>query len=77
MYFEQASEKLDSGSEDMNFLLDILPGNLKIPLVKFIHKDAIKKIPLLQNRPDSFYLNYMEKFTYMRFDFGETLYEKG
>jgi hypothetical protein len=52
----------------MNYLLEILPANLKIQLVKFMNKDAISKVPFLRNLPDSFYLTYMEKFTYMRFD---------
>lgn len=46
----------------MAYLLGILPENLKIQFVKFMNKDVITSIPFLQNRPDTFYLNYMENF---------------
>ena len=52
----------------MNYLLKILPANLKIQLTRLIYKDVIAVIPFLQNRSDRFYLNYLEKLKPMRFD---------
>ena len=60
---------MDSSSMmDMAYLLDILPAAIKIELSVFLNKDAIATIDFLKKRPDSFYLNYLEKFRPMRFD---------
>ena len=44
--------------------------------MKFLHRDAIEKIDFLKDRPDLFYLNYLEKLNPMRFDIEENIFEK-
>ena len=41
-----------------------------------MNKDAIQIVPFLQDRPDTFILNYLDKFKPMRFDKGDIIYEK-
>jgi CRP-like cAMP-binding protein len=61
----------------MGYLFKLLPATLKIQLSKFLNRDAIALVPFLQNRPDTFYLNYLEKLKPMRFDKGDVVFEKG
>jgi hypothetical protein len=44
--------------------------------MKFLHRVAIEKIEFLKDRPDLFYLNYLEKLNPMRFDLEENIFEK-
>jgi hypothetical protein len=54
-----------------------MPANLKIVLLKFLHREAINKVEFLKSRPDIFYLNYLDKLNPMRFDASEHIFEKG
>ena len=77
-YFEQNVATMDtSSSMDMDYLLTILPASIKIELTKFLHKGNIHIIDFLKNRPDSFYLNYLEKFRPVRFEKGDLIFERG
>jgi len=60
----------------MGYLFSLLPASLKIQLTRFLNKDAIERIPFLQNRADTFYLNYLEKFKPMRFDKDDIIFER-
>ena len=66
-----------TSSMDMDYLLTILPASIKIELTKFLHKNNIHIIEFLRNRPDSFYLNYLEKFRPVRFEKGDLIFEAG
>lgn len=66
-----------TSSMDMDYLLTILPASIKIELTKFLHKGNILIIDFLKNRPDSFYLNYLEKFRPVRFEKGDLIFERG
>jgi len=44
--------------------------------MKFLQKEAIEKIEFLKDRPDLFYLNYLEKLHPMHFDMEENIFEK-
>lgn len=76
-YFEQNESVANNSNSEMSFLLEVLPASLKIQLNRFLNKTAIENIPFLQNRLDSFYLNYMEKFKPMRFDKDDIIFERG
>jgi len=45
--------------------------------MKFLHKEAIEKIEFLKDRPDLFYLNYLEKLNPMHFYMEENIFEIG
>ena len=60
----------------MGNLFKLLPATLKIQLQKFLHKDSIEAVPFLQDRPDTFILNYLDKFKPMRFDHGDVIFEE-
>ena len=42
-----------------------------------MNRQALRTIHFLRERPDSFYLNYLEKFRPVRFDKGDIICEKG
>ena len=42
-----------------------------------MNKDAIDLVPFLQDKPDTFVLNYLDKFKPMRFEKGDVIFEKG
>ena len=77
MYFEMQELHATAQSQEMEYLLEILPANLKILLVKFIHKSNIEAIPFLRNKPDTFYLSYLDKLMSMRFEKDDLIFEKG
>ena len=52
-----------------------MPASIKIELNKFLHRKNIELIHFLRNRPDSFYLNYLERFRPVRFDKGDLIFE--
>jgi len=77
-YFEQNVAAMDASSAgDISYLLEILPAAMKIELSQFLNRQALETIRFLQERPDSFYLNYLEKFRPVRFDKGDIICEKG
>lgn len=76
-YFEQNSAVKNYDQELVNDLTAMLPATLKIALLRFLNKESIQNVKFLQNRSDTFYLNYLEKFKPMHFDKEEILYEKG
>ena len=63
--------------EEINKLVKMLPGNLKIKLLKFRNKKNIDAIPFLQNRNTTFLLNYLEKLKEMHFEKDEWVSKKG
>jgi hypothetical protein len=76
LYFELNTKSLDkSTSQDMYYLFKLLPATLKINLSKFLNKDAIEVAPFLQDRPDTFILNYLDKFQPMRFEVDDVIFE--
>lgn len=78
LYFEQNAKQLElKSSMEMGYLLTILPANLKCQLAKFLNRDAIEAVPFLQDRSDTFYLNYLEKLTPMAFERSDVLFTKG
>ena len=76
-YFEQNEGMSGSSQEDIGYLFEVLPATLKIALTRFLNKDAIERVPFLQGKDDTFYLNYLEKFKPMRFDAEDIIFEKG
>jgi hypothetical protein len=54
--------------EEIEKLVKMLPGNLKIKLLKFRNKKNIAAIPFLQKRSTTFLLNYLEKLKEMHFE---------
>ena len=75
-YFENNVSMAGTSAEDMGYLFSLLPASLKIQLNRFLNKDAIERVPFLQNRSDTFYLNYIEKFKPMRFDQDDIIFER-
>lgn len=61
----------------MDYIFKLLPATLKIQLSKFRYEKFINVVPFLQDRPDTFYLNYLDKLKPMRFEKGEIIYEQG
>jgi hypothetical protein len=73
-YFENNEEALEVQTKfDISHILRVLPANLKIKLVKFMYRETIQQIPLVQDRHDTFYLHYLEKLKPMRFEKEELL----
>lgn len=51
----------------MNSLLKVLPPNLTTRLALFLYHDAISTVPFLQNRDQTFYLNYLDLLIPLKF----------
>jgi hypothetical protein len=57
--------------EEIDKLMKMLPGNLKIKLLKFRNKKNLDAVPFLQKRSTTFLLNYLEKLKTMHFEKNE------
>jgi hypothetical protein len=57
----------------MNDLVKLLPGNLRIDLVRFRYKDLLSKFPFLSNR---FLLTYLEKLKKIHYEEGDIIFKK-
>ena len=44
---------------DIYSWINELPNNMKLKMIVFIYKEAIKDVPFLQSRSDHFYLKYL------------------
>mmetsp|Transcript_1093 Transcript_1093/g.1100 ORF Transcript_1093/g.1100 Transcript_1093/m.1100 type:complete len:108 (+) Transcript_1093:663-986(+) len=58
---------------DIYSWINELPNNMKLKMLTFIYKEAIKDVPFLQNRSDHFYLKYLQAFEPQRFLAGSNL----
>ena len=57
----------------MNELTKLLPGNLRIDLVRFRYKKLLSKFPFLENRSNTFLLNYLEKLKPIHYEKGDII----
>jgi hypothetical protein len=60
----------------MNDLVKLLPGNLRIDLVRFRYKDLLSKFPFLSNRSNTFLLTYLEKLKKIHYEEGDIIFKK-
>ena len=63
--------------DEIEKLSKMLPGNLKIKLLRFRNKNHIDAIPFLQKRSTTFLLTYLEKLKTMHFEKHEVISKKG
>lgn len=68
--------QIDS-SAAMAGLLKILPAGIKLEMSKFLYRGLIKQSSFFKDRPDVFYLIYLEKLKPMKLDRGEIVMSKG
>lgn len=77
-YFNNHNTELEiQTTEEMDYLLKILPTTLKTQLAKFLYQDAILTNKLLQFRDDHFYSKYLEELKTERFNQGDPVTKAG
>jgi hypothetical protein len=57
----------------MNELIKLLPGNLRIELVRFRFRVLLQKFAFLNNRSNTFLLDYLEKLKPIHYEKGDLI----
>jgi hypothetical protein len=61
----------------MNELMRLLPGNLRVELMRFRFKTLLEKFSFLRNRSNTFMLNYLEKLKPIHYEKGDIIMKRG
>jgi len=76
-YFQKYEGVSEVDMDEINKLVKMLPGNLRIKLLKFRNKKNLEAIPFLHKRSTTFLLTYLEKLKTMHFEKNEVISKKG
>jgi hypothetical protein len=72
-YFQKHESNQEVEPEKMNELIKLLPGNLRIELVRFRFKVLLEKFAFLKNRSNTFLLDYLEKLKPIHYEKGDLI----
>lgn len=77
LYFQKHNDSGDFDADEMDNLTKMLPGNIKIRLLRFRNREILEKVPFLKKRSTTFLLTYLEKLKEMHFEKDEIVAARG